>query len=142
MTFRALPFIAIGLALALAACNTTQPQATAAAQPAAGADPYRNTPAGVTPQGFTLPSGSGCQGDIARWAAIQDNDLKTGHVSKSVYDRIQAEINEARTACAAGNSAQASALGSRSVAITRAMPRRAEAFRRGASTSRRRVGSS
>ena len=29
---------------------------------------------------FTLPEGSGCQGEVARWAAIQDNDLKTGHV--------------------------------------------------------------
>ena len=110
MMSRALPFIAIGLGLALAACNTTQPQATAQMQPSASADPYRNTPAGVTPQGFTLPSGSGCEGDVARWAAIQDNDLKTGHVSKSVYDRIQIEINEARAACAAGNGVQASAL--------------------------------
>ena len=109
MTFRALPLVTIGISLALAACNTTQPQATAEPAPVAtGA--YRNAPAGVTPQGFALPSGTGCQGDIARWSAIQDNDLKTGHVSKGVYDRIQGEINEARAACTAGNSAQASAL--------------------------------
>jgi hypothetical protein len=111
MPYRALTLVSLGLSLSLAACNTTQPQATAPQPAPAGAtDAYRATPAGVTPQGFALPTGSGCQGDIARWAAIQDNDLKTGHVSKSVYDRIQGEINEARTACAAGNSAQASAL--------------------------------
>lgn len=109
MTIRISLFAAIGISFALAACNTTQPQATAQ-PPAPAQDAYRNAPAGVTPQGFSLPQGTGCQGDIARWAAIQDNDLKTGHVSKSVYDRIQGEINEARTACAAGNSAQASSL--------------------------------
>ena len=111
MQMHKLPFIAFACSMALAACNTTQPQATTPAAPqAAAADPYRSTPAGVTPQGFTLPEGSGCQGEIARWAAIQDNDLKTGHVTKSVYDTIQGEIAQARSACAAGNSGQASAL--------------------------------
>lgn len=110
MSIRTLPFIAIGLSLTLAACNTTQQASAPAAPQPAAADPYRGTPAGVTPQGFTLPQGSGCQGDIARWAAIQDNDLKTGHVTKSVYDQIQGDINQARAACAAGNSAQASSI--------------------------------
>lgn len=108
---RCLPLIAIGFVFALSGCNTPQPQASAPApQAAATADPYRNTPAGVTPQGFTLPEAGGCQGDVARWAAIQDNDLKTGHVSKGVYDQIQVDINQARAACAAGNSSQASSM--------------------------------
>ena len=103
MMMRTLPLVTIGFTLALAACNSTQPQAVATSAPqAAAADPYRNTPAGVTPQGFTLPEASGCQGEVARWAAIQDNDLKTGHVSKSVYDQIQGEIAQARAACASG----------------------------------------
>ena len=111
MSIRSLPLIAVALSLSLAACNTTQQQASAPAAPQpAATDPYRSTPAGVTPQGFTLPQGSGCQGDIARWAAIQDNDLKTGHVSKTVYDQIQVDINQARAACTAGNSAQASSI--------------------------------
>ena len=43
-------------------------------------------------------------------AAIQDNDLKTGHVGKSVYDTIQKDIERARAACAAGRSAEASSI--------------------------------
>lgn len=106
-----LPLIALGLCFAVAGCNTTQQQASVPAAPApAAADAYRNTPAGVTPAGFTLPQGGGCEGEVARWAAIQDNDLKTGHVSQSVYDQIQGDIGKARQACAAGNSGQASAI--------------------------------
>ena len=110
MMMRTLPLIAVGFSLALGACNSTQPQAIAPAPQAAAADAYRGTPAGVTPQGFALPEGTGCQGEVARWAAIQDNDLKTGHVTKSVYDQIQGEIAHARAACAAGNAGQSSAL--------------------------------
>lgn len=106
---RTLPIVAFGFALALAACNSPQ-QASAPQAAAPVADAYRGTPAGVTPQGFRLPEGTGCQGDVARWAAIQDNDLKTGHVSKSVYDTIQKDIAQARAACDAGNSGPASAL--------------------------------
>ena len=102
-------FLAFGLATALAACNSQQ-QTSAPQAAAPVADAYRDTPAGVTPSGFKLPEGTGCQGDVARWAAIQDNDLKTGHVSKSVYDTIQKDIEQARAACAAGNSGQASAI--------------------------------
>lgn len=94
---------------ALSACNSASQQA-AAPQAAAPAPSYANVAPGVTPAGFRLPEGGGCQGDVARWAAIQDNDLKTGHVSKSVYDNIQKEIAAARQACAAGNSAQASSM--------------------------------
>jgi hypothetical protein len=95
----------LALPLALAACNapreTPQPQASAAM----GA-----MPPGVTPQGFRLPEGAGCAGEVARWRAIQDNDLATGHVSRSVYDRIQKDIAAAQAACAAGREAEASAL--------------------------------
>lgn len=108
MFSRALPFLVVAFAIGLAACNSTQPQATVAAAPAPRADSYASTP--VTPQGFRLPEGSGCQGEIARWAAIQENDYKTGNVGKPVYDQIQGEIAQARAACDAGNSGQASAL--------------------------------
>lgn len=106
-TFAALAAIA-GL-FALSACNSTTPQATAP-QVAVPAASYANNAPGVTPAGFRLPEGTGCQGDVARWAAIQDNDLRTGHVSKSVHDTIQKEIAAARQTCDAGNSAQASSM--------------------------------
>lgn len=105
-----LPLLALGLCLAVAGCNTTQEASAPVVAAPAAADPYRNTPAGVTPQGFALPQGGGCEGEVARWAAIQDNDLKTGHVSKSVYDQIQGDIARARAACASGNAGAASAI--------------------------------
>ncbi len=79
----------------LAACNASAPA------PQVAAPPPSQAPAGVTPSTFRMPEGSGCSGDVARWKAIQDNDLATGHVSKSVYDRIQNDINQASAACAA-----------------------------------------
>lgn len=109
---RSLPAIlfATSAILALTACTQSSQQAAAPQAAAPAAPSYAGTAPGVTPAGFRLPEGSGCQGDIARWAAIQDNDLKTGHVSQSVYDNIQKDIAAARAACSAGNSAQASAM--------------------------------
>lgn len=95
---------AAAAALTLAACNSNAPAPQAAA-PAPG-----SAPAGVTPTSFRLPDGSGCAGDVARWKAIQDNDLATGHVSKSVYDRIQNDIAQASAACQAGRDREASAM--------------------------------
>ncbi len=100
---------ALPLLLALAACNSSpQPGATQTRAPAAAT--YRNVPAGVTPSSFRMPSGSGCKGDIARWNAIQNNDLKSGHVTPSVYRKIQGEIAQARAVCNAGQDAKASAM--------------------------------
>lgn len=65
---------------------------------------------GVTPSSFRMPGGVGCAGDVARWKALQDNDLATGHVSKSVHDRIQKDIAQANAACAAGRDAEARAI--------------------------------
>lgn len=89
--------------LALGACQSTaEPPAPA---PAAG------QPRGVsiTPSNFRLPEGAGCAGDIARFRAIQANDLETGHTTKVVYDQIEAEMKQADALCAAGNSGAASA---------------------------------
>ncbi|MDP2355183.1 MAG: hypothetical protein Q8M31_03870 [Beijerinckiaceae bacterium] len=91
-------------ALVLTGCNANAPAPQASAPPASSA------PSGVTPSSFRMPEGSGCSGDVARWKAIQDNDLATGHVSKSVYDRIQNDINQASAACAAGRDAEARAM--------------------------------
>ena len=93
----------LGLLLAapLAGCNSPAPTPQAAA-PAASIR--------VTPPGFQLPAGSGCAGEIARYRAIQDNDLAMGHVAQSIYDQIHAEIGAAEATCAAGRDAQARAM--------------------------------
>lgn len=64
----------------------------------------------VTPPSFQMPGGSGCAGEIARYRAVQDNDLAMGHVAKSVYSQIKREIDAAEKACAAGQDAKATAM--------------------------------
>lgn len=83
------------LALPLAACNQT------ASGPAAPAS------TSVTPSSFSMPGGSGCQGEIARYRAVMSNDLAMGHVGQSVYTRVDREIGQAEAACAAGRDAEA-----------------------------------
>jgi hypothetical protein len=101
--------IAFAAAL-LTGCNST-PAPTAALQPAAMPAPQQTGAApGVTPASFHMPEGAGCTGDVARWRAIQDNDLRTGHVSQSVYERIKGEIDSAASACASGREGEASAM--------------------------------
>lgn len=92
------------LPLLLTACQSTQ------APPPAPA-PQAQQPRGVsiTPSNFKLPEGSGCSGDVARFRAIQANDLETGHTTKSVYDQIEAEMKKADAMCASGNAGAASA---------------------------------
>lgn len=93
--------LAFGLALALAACNTPAPPPAAPPVPGSVA---------VTPPGFTLPEGNDCAAKIARYRAVQDNDLSMGHVAQSVYNQIQREIAGAEKACAAGQDAEARAM--------------------------------
>lgn len=93
-------------ALGLAACQTTSPPPAPAAAPAPKQEPRGVS---VTPTNFKLPEGAGCSGDIARFRAIQANDLETGHTTKTVYDQIEAEMKKADALCAAGNSGAASA---------------------------------
>ncbi len=95
-----LPLIAFA-ALSLAACNSPAPQPQAAAPAPASTD--------VTPSNFQMPQGEGCAGDIARYRAIQDNDLAMGHVAQSVYNQIKKEIAVAEEQCSAGHEAQARA---------------------------------
>ena len=74
-------------ALPLAACN----QSAATAPGSAG----------------VAPSGSGCEAEIARYRAVMSNDLATGHVNPSVYNRVDRELGQAEAACAAGREADA-----------------------------------
>lgn len=95
-------FAILAIALALASCNAS-PQPPVASAPA-------QATTNITPSTFHMPEGAGCSGDVARWNAIQQNDLQMGHVNKSVYDQIQSEIANASAACQAGRSAEASAM--------------------------------
>lgn len=88
--------------LALAACNQSAP-------PPVAPPAERTSASFVTPASFRLPEGQGCAGDIARFRAVQENDLQTGHVNKSVYDRIRGEVDQAAGMCAGGDDAGARA---------------------------------
>lgn len=82
------------LAFGLAACTSNGPPPAPSPQ---------NAPTGVTPNTFVLPTGSGCAGEIARFQAVMDNDLATGHTTAGVHGRVSGEIATARASCAAGN---------------------------------------
>ncbi len=57
-----------------------------------------------------LSESGGCSGVISRYQTLMDRDLDTGHVNRSVYDRVQMEIKEAEAACSQGQEARASEL--------------------------------
>jgi len=99
------PTLSLTVALSaclLAACSSSAPPP----EPVTPAPASRS----ITPPGFKLPEGAGCTGAIARYRAIQDNDLSMGHVNQSVYNQIQSEIGEAERVCAAGEDAKAQSL--------------------------------
>ena len=64
----------------------------------------------VTPPGFQLPAGGDCRAKIARYRAIQTNDLAMGHVAQSVYNQIKNEIAAAERECSAGHDSAARAM--------------------------------
>jgi hypothetical protein len=89
-------------ALALAGCNATGP--------APGTAPLAPNSIVVAPSNFQMPQGGGCAGDVARYRAVQDDDLAMGQIAQSVYNQIHGEIEAAARACAAGRDAEASAM--------------------------------
>ena len=94
---RTLPPLVLAV-LTVAACNAPAPRASPPPTPGSAA---------VTPPGFQMPEGSDCAAVIARYRAVQDNDLAMGHVVKSVYAQIKRETDAASAACAAGKDAEA-----------------------------------
>ncbi len=88
----------LALLSALGACQSTAEAPSSA--PAASQEPRGVS---ITPTGFRLPEGAGCNGEIARFRAIQANDLETGHTTRKVYDQIEGEMKRAESLCAAGN---------------------------------------
>ena len=91
----------VAACFALAACNAPAPQVSAPPAPGSVA---------VTPAGFRLPEGTDCSGKIARYRAVQDNDLSMGHVAPSVYNQIKRETDAASKVCAAGRDVEAKSM--------------------------------
>ena len=88
-------------AFALAACNAPAPQASAPPAPgSARGDAAR----------FPAAGRRDCSAKIARYRAVQDNDLIMGHVNQSVYNQIKRETDAAQSVCAAGRDAEAKAM--------------------------------
>jgi hypothetical protein len=50
---------------------------------------------------------SGCAGAIAQFQAVIDNDVKVGHLNKSVHSRIAPELGGVAATCRAGRDAEA-----------------------------------
>ncbi|MGL4290624.1 MAG: hypothetical protein ACRCVA_30015 [Phreatobacter sp.] len=87
--------------LVLAGCNT------AAEAPAVQPASQGATPQYVTRSDFRLPEGTGCSGEIARFRAVMDNDLQTGHVNREVHGRVIADLRGPEQACAGGRDGEA-----------------------------------
>jgi hypothetical protein len=103
------PFLRLALpagALIVASCVQQAP----APAPQAAARPQGYATERYTPPGFALPSGEGCQADVARFRAVMSNDYQTGNVNLSVYKSITLEIDQADHVCGAGDGARASAM--------------------------------
>ncbi len=98
-------WVAAALAVLLAGCQSS-PGASVASAPV----PNSSAVPGVTAPGFRLPEGAGCAGDVARFRAIIDNDLQTGHTTAGVHGRMSAELDQADTACKAGRDGEARAM--------------------------------
>jgi hypothetical protein len=92
-----------------AGCGLFRAHRLQRARPQAAAPPTPGSVA-VTPPGFQLPEGTDCSGKIARYRAIQDNDLSMGHVAPSVYNQIKRETDAASKVCAAGRDADAKSM--------------------------------
>jgi len=97
-----LALLAAFAALGLAGCNSVGP--------APGAAPPTPGSIVVAPSNFQMPQGGGCAGEIARYRAVQDDDLAMGQIAQSVYDQVHAEIAAAAEACSAGRDGEARAM--------------------------------
>jgi hypothetical protein len=93
---------AFTLAAPLAACNTME-TATAPA-PAAPVNPNAKLAT------LDIPVGQPCGPELATFKTLMDNDLRTGHVNKPVYDKVINELRPAAASCQAGHSYEAIAL--------------------------------
>lgn len=95
------PMLALAATVVLGGCNQTSAPQPVPVQPSGvGVSP-------VTPSSFRLPGGEGCAGELARFRAVMDNDLSTGHTTASVHKRVTDEISGHDARCSAGDQAGA-----------------------------------
>lgn len=91
-------------AVLLAGCNTLETATAPAPEPVSGPG------TGARTATLSIPQGSVCGAELAAYKSVMDNDLRTGHVNKSVYDRVIGEIRPAVAACEAGRPSEAIAI--------------------------------
>ncbi|NJO54731.1 MAG: hypothetical protein HC829_07725 [Bacteroidales bacterium] len=89
--------------LALGACNTLE-TSTAPAPAAAPVNPNAKVAS------LDIPLGESCGAELSAYKAVMDNDLRTGHVNKTVYDKVIAELAGRVASCQAARSYEAIAL--------------------------------
>ena len=89
-------------AFALSACNTME--TAVAPSPAEPANPNAKTAA------LEIPFGEPCGAELSAYKSLMDNDLRTGHVNKPVYDKVITELKPAVASCQAHRSYEAIAL--------------------------------
>jgi hypothetical protein len=89
-------------ALTLSACNTME--TAVAPAPAEPVNPNAKTAA------LEIPLGEACGAELTSYKSVMDNDLRTGHVNKPVYDKVINELRPAAAACQARRSYEAIAL--------------------------------
>ena len=98
------------LAPLLLACQSTPQSTSATNNTIISSQDYASLPAGVTPKNFHLPTDKGCKGDIARFSAVIDNDLASGHTTDKVNQAIHAELNKISATCPAQDTAASQAV--------------------------------
>jgi hypothetical protein len=54
-----------------------------------------------------MPDGPGCAGEVGRFRAVVENDVRIGHLNEAVHNSMSSEIGRAEAACAAGRDADA-----------------------------------
>lgn len=95
------------LALALAGCVIPDGEA---APPQAAAPAAAGPGAAARTTALDIPLGLPCGAELNSFKSVLDNDLRTGHVNKTVYDRAIGDLKPVVAAAEAGRNVEAIAL--------------------------------
>lgn len=64
----------------------------------------------IQPAWPDLPENAACTKDLKRFQAVLWDDVTTGNLNQSVYDKIEADLDRAADACAQGQDSEARAI--------------------------------